>query len=118
MMTMLVRGRLWRCLPDTSSYSASFCHNDDCMKDEKKEQDARAKFYTSQSVARYINVNGVPKSKHAFRDMVEAGTSEKLDGERGQALIASLGEVVFFTHPQQINVMDKSNLKIIASITR
>ncbi len=88
------------------------------MTGEKKEQDIRAKFYTSQSVARYLNVNGVPKSKHAFRDMVAAGTSEKLDGEKGLELIASLGHVVFFKHPQQINVMDKSNLKIIASIAR
>ena len=88
------------------------------MTNEKKDQDVRAEFYTSQPVARYINVNGVPKSKHAFRDMVAAGTSEKLDGKKGLELIAALGQVVFFKHPQQINVMDKSNLKIIASITR
>ncbi len=88
------------------------------MTGEKKDQEIRAKFYTSQSVARYINVNGVPKSKKAFKDMVEAGSPEKLDDKKGLELIASLGEVVFFKHPQQINVMDKSNLKIIASITR
>lgn len=88
------------------------------MTNEKKEQDTGARFYTSQSVARYIRANGVPKSKHAFRDMVASGTPEKLDGEKGQELIARLGHVVFAKHPQQINVMDESNGKWIAAITR
>ncbi len=88
------------------------------MTDDKKEQSIRAKFYTSQSVARYIRGNGVPKSKHAFRDMVASGASEKLDSEKGLELIACLGRVVFAKHSQQINVMDKSNGKWIASITR
>ena len=88
------------------------------MTNEKEKQDMRAKFYTSQSVLRYINANGVPKSKHAFRDMVASGTSEKLDSKKGRELIATLGQVVFFRHPQQINVMDKSNGNMIASITR
>ncbi len=88
------------------------------MTNEKKEQDIRAEFYTSQSVVRYIQTKGVPKSKHAFRDMVASGTSEELDTANGQELIACLGRVVFAKHPQQINVMDKSNGKIIASITR
>ncbi len=88
------------------------------MTNEKKEQDIRARFFTSQSVARYIRANGVPKSRHAFRDMVASGTSEKLESEKGLELIACLGHVVFAKHPQQINVMDKSNGKWIASITR
>ncbi len=49
----------------------------------KKEQDIRAEFYTSQSVVRYIQTKGVPKSEHAFIDMVASGTSEELDTANG-----------------------------------
>ena len=78
----------------------------------------RAKFYTSQTLAKFITHRGIPKSKRAFRDMVASGVSEGLDGEEGPKLIACLSQVTFFVHPQQINVMDKSNGRIIASITR
>ena len=88
------------------------------MTNEKKEQDIRAKFYTSLSLAKYLNLSEVPKSRHAFRDMVASGSSEELDNEKGRELIACLGRVVFLKHPRQINIMDKSNGKIIASITR
>jgi hypothetical protein len=88
------------------------------MTSEKKGQDIRVEFYTSQAVVKYITTNGIPKSKSAFRDMVTSGTSEKLDTKEGMELMACLGRVVFFKHPQQINVMDKSNLKMIASIPR
>ncbi len=86
------------------------------MTSEKQDQDIRTKFYTSQSLAKYITRNGVPRSKHAFRDMVASGGSEELDGEKGLKLIACLGQVTFFKHPQQINIMDKSNGKMIVSI--
>ena len=82
------------------------------------DQVTRAEFYSSRPVAKYIMVNGRPRSKHAFRDMVAAGSSEDLDSEVGLALIACLGQVAFFAHPQQINIMDKTNGKIIASLTR
>jgi hypothetical protein len=88
------------------------------MASEKKSREIRVQFYTSQSVIRYITTNGIPKSKRAFREMVTSGASEKLDSEKGRELIDCLGRVVFFKHPQQINVMDKSNLKMIASIPR
>jgi len=82
------------------------------------DQVTRAEFYSSRPVAKYIMVNGRPRSNHAFRDMVAAGSSEDLDSEKGLALIACLGQVAFFAHPQQINIMDKTNGKIIASLTR
>jgi hypothetical protein len=88
------------------------------MRNQKEQEETRAKFYNSQSVAKYIYANGIPKTKHTFKDMVASGSSEKLDSVKGLELIACLRQVVFFMHPQQINVMDKSNGKTIASITR
>ena len=88
----------------------------DSMANEKEEQDTRSDFYSSQSVAKYIKAVGIPKTRGTFRDMVASGSSEDLDSKTGLELIACLGKVTFMTHPQQINVMDKSNGKIIASI--
>lgn len=89
------------------------------MENQKKAQDIRVKFYNSQSVARYLQANGLPMSKHAFKDMVASDISEKkFDTEKGKELIDVLAYVVFTKHPQQINVMDKSNGKTIASIRR
>jgi len=84
----------------------------------EKDQVTRAEFYSSRPVAKYILVNGRPRTTHAFRDMVASGSSEDLTSEKGLALIACLGQVAFFAHPQQINIMDKSNGKIIASLKR
>jgi hypothetical protein len=88
----------------------------DAMTNEKEEQDTRSKFYNTQSVAKYIKTAGIPKTRGAFRDMVASGSSEDLDSKTGLELIACLGKVVFMKHPQQINIMDKSNGKIIVSI--
>lgn len=86
------------------------------MTNEKEEQDTRSEFYNNPSVAKYIKTVGVPKTRRAFRDMVASGSSEDLNGDRGLELMACLGKVVFMRHPQQINIMDKSNGKIIATI--
>lgn len=88
------------------------------MEKDKEDQDIRAKFYTNPLVARYIRAHGVPKSKHAFKDMVASGNPGKLDSGKGLELLDCLRYVVFSTHPQQINVMDKSNGKTIASLRR
>jgi hypothetical protein len=86
------------------------------MTNEKEEQDTRSKFYNSQQVIKYIKTAGTPKTRRAFRDMIASGSSEDLDSEKGLELIACLGKVVFMKHSQQINIMDKSNCKIIVSI--
>ena len=86
------------------------------MENEKADQDTRSKFYNSQSVVKHIKTHGVPKSRGAWRDMVASGSSEDLNSEKGLKLMACLGMVVFMKHPQQINIMDKSNGKIIATI--
>ena len=82
------------------------------------QRDIRAKFYNSPSVMRHISANGAPRSMHAFMDMVALGTSENLDSVESIELISCLGNVVFTKHPQQINVMDKSNGRTITSIRR
>jgi len=86
------------------------------MSDEKKGQDARLKFYTSSATIRYIKTVGVPKRTGEFRAMVAAGSNVKLDSKEGADLIVTLGRVVFARHPQQINITDNTNGKMIASI--
>ena len=86
------------------------------MTSETEDQTTRAKFYGSGLLASYVKAKGVPKSKRAFGEMVSSNTSEDLEGEKGVKLTAILNEVVFFKHPQQVNIMDKSNGKLIAQI--
>ncbi len=92
------------------------CPTKDSMTNEEEEQEARSKFYGSQAVAKYIKAVGIPKTRGTFRDMVASGSSEDLDSKKGLELIACLGKVTFMKHPQQTNILDKSNGKIIASI--
>jgi hypothetical protein len=86
------------------------------MSEEKKGQDARLKFYSSAGAIRYLKSVGVPKRTGQFRDMVASGSDVKPDSKEGTELIATLGRVVFAKHPQQINITDNTNGKIIASI--
>lgn len=86
------------------------------MADEKKGQEARLKFYTSAPVIGYIKGVGIPKRTGEFRNMVAAGSTVKLDSKEGTELIQTLGRVVFARHPQQINVTDDTNGKMIVSI--
>jgi hypothetical protein len=84
----------------------------------QKDQDERVEFYSSRAVANHILLNGVPRSGHAFRAMVASGSALDLTSEKGLRLIANLGAVSFLNHPQQINILDKSNGKIIVSIIK
>lgn len=86
------------------------------MTNEKEEQDTRSKFYNSQSVVKYIKTAGAPKTRGAWKAMIASGSSEDLDSEKGLELMACLSKVVFMKHPQQTNIMDRSNGEIIASI--
>lgn len=82
----------------------------------QRQQDIRARFYNSPAVIKYIQRSGIPKRTQEFRRMVSAGSTEALESEKGMDLIACLGDVVFRRHPEQINIMDKSNGKTIISI--
>ena len=86
------------------------------MGDEKKGQDARVKFYNSSPVIRYIKTVGIPKRTGEFRNMVAAGSNVKLESKEGSDLIETLGRVVFAKHPQQINITDDTNGKMIVSV--
>ena len=86
------------------------------MGDEKKGQDARMKFYNSAETIRHIKNVGIPKRTGEFRAMVAAGSKVKPESKEGSELIETLGAVVFAKHPQQINITDDTNGKIIVSI--
>ena len=88
------------------------------MSKESKDQETRAKFYGTKSLAKYIKAYGAPRSRDAWTAMVASTSSEDLDSEKGVELIACLKQVTFFTHPQQVNIMDKRNGKMIVSIPR
>jgi hypothetical protein len=88
------------------------------MPSEIRNEETRAAFYGSASLAKYIKIHGVPKTTQAFRDMVSSSSSVDLAGKKGLELISCLGQVTFFTHPQQVNIMDKRTCKFIALIAR
>jgi hypothetical protein len=88
------------------------------MSSKAQECERRAEFYTSKEVARYLSKNGVPKSRRASKALFAVGTTGSPDGEVSQELMDCLTFVHFEVHPQQINVRDKANRKIIASIRR
>jgi len=83
-----------------------------------KETDivARAEFYKRPDVARALSKHGVPKDKKSLLALISMGTTDK--STINQDLVDSLGFVVFAVHPQQINVRDKQNGRIIAVISR
>jgi hypothetical protein len=77
----------------------------------------RKQFYTNPDVARHISRDGIPKTKEAMNTLISAGgmgLGTKVDLD----LFNCLSFVVFAVHPQQINIRDKSNGKIITTITR
>ncbi|MGI0079959.1 MAG: hypothetical protein ACRECH_10075 [Nitrososphaerales archaeon] len=78
----------------------------------------RTKFYNAPDVARALSKYGVPKSKKAMSVMISEGSASEPDSVVTQELIDCLGFVVFAVHPQQINIRDKANGKIIAVISR
>jgi hypothetical protein len=86
------------------------------MSEEKKAQDARAKFYSTDSVIRHIKAVGIPKRTGEFKEMVAAGTQVKLESKEGKDLLVNLRRVSFAKHPQQINISDDVSGKILASI--
>ena len=78
----------------------------------------RAQFYKETAVVRIISKNGVPKSRKEVEIMVSEGSAAKSGAGLNQELIDTINYVVFAVHPQQINVRDKANGKIIAVIPR
>ena len=88
------------------------------MSAQAKDQETRAEFYTSKSLAKYIKAYGAPRSRDAWRVMASTSSSVDPNSKEGVEFIACLKQVTFFTHPQQINIMDKGSGKFIVSIPR
>jgi hypothetical protein len=66
--------------------------------------------------AKHLSTNGVPRNKQALRALVETGSAEGVLVD--QKRIDLIGFVTLEVHPQQINVRDKANHMIIATINR
>jgi hypothetical protein len=86
------------------------------MSSEKSRQQTREEFYCASPVKRHIRAMGIPTTVGSFRDMVASGSSVNLESPEGLTLIETLSQVTFSGHPQQVNVMDKTSGKTIASI--
>jgi hypothetical protein len=84
---------------------------------EQADIKRRASFYNKRAVAKLISVIGIPRNKQAMLKLLS------LDNADGSAIVTQesydcLTNVNFAVHPQQINVRDKVNGEIIASIVR
>jgi hypothetical protein len=80
---------------------------------EIEEIARRKEFYNRPAVAKFLSKRGVPKSKKAMIELFSTGDS-KVDQES----IDCLKQVAFVVHPQQINIRDLTNMKMIVSIRR
>jgi hypothetical protein len=86
------------------------------LNNDKSEQQTRKEFYCNSLVKQHLKTAGVPTTVGLFRDMVASGSGVNLDSSEGSNLIGILSGITFLKHPQQINVMDKSNGLMIVSI--
>lgn len=84
------------------------------------EQDVKTRtdFYNKPEVAKFLNKEGIPRTKRAMSAMMIAGGLTRDDAQVGSISFNCLNFIVFAVHPQQINLRDKANGKIIAIIHR
>ena len=86
------------------------------MHSDKELQDIlrRNNFYKKKEVAKFLMTHGVPRTKGAMLKLLE------FDDAPGNAVesLNCLRNVTFMVHPQQINIWDKSNGRMIISIPR
>lgn len=75
----------------------------------------RQEFYTSETVDNFIKKHGAPKTRIAFKDLISLANG-KSDPEKD--LVEMMSHVYFQTHPQQVNIRDKANGKLIVSIRK
>ena len=79
----------------------------------QEEMERRFRFYRSEEVKKYLKKNGVPKSRRSMKDLISVGYPDP-DAETAE----SVGYVHFQVHPQQINIRDRTNEKLIISIEK
>ena len=73
----------------------------------------RSKFYRSDAARKHLKKYGVPKTGRATKDLIAT-----MFPDADQDTVESVGYVHFQVHPQQINIMDKANGKLIVSIEK
>lgn len=78
-----------------------------------EEVERRSAFYKSEEAKKFLKKNGIPKSKTSKRALVMAGYPEA-DPE----LVESLSYVHYEMHPQQINIREKKDQKLIISLEK
>ena len=81
--------------------------------ESQEEIERRFRFYRSEEVKKYLKKNGVPKSRRAMKALISASYPDA-----GPEVVESLGHVHFDVHPQQINIRDKTDEKLIISIEK
>jgi len=79
----------------------------------QEEIERRFRFYRSEEVKKYLKKNGVPKSRRAMKDFIAASYPDA-----NPEIIESLSHVRFDVHPQQINIRDKTDEKLIIAIEK
>jgi len=88
------------------------------MSTREENIERRTKFYNNPDVAKFLSKEGVPKSKKAMSALMIAGGSSASESIADSLSFNCLNYVIFAIHPQQINIRDKANGMIIATIRR
>ncbi len=84
----------------------------------QEDTERRIKFYNGKEVAKLLSKSGAPRTKGTMMAFIAAGMTGNADAETTQESFNCFSHVSFEVHPQQINVRDKANGKIIAVIPR
>jgi hypothetical protein len=89
------------------------------MYSEKELKDIlrRSNFYKKQEVAKFLLTHGVPRNKGAMLKLLSFDDDEEGPRDATESSDCLRG-VTFAVHPQQINIWDKSNGRMIISIPR
>jgi len=81
--------------------------------DSLDEVNRRAGFYNTPEAAKYLKKHGVPKSNREMKALIAT-----LYPDASPDVVESIGYVYFRVHPQQINIVDKANQKLIVLIEK
>lgn len=73
----------------------------------------RFRFYTSEEVKKYLKKHGIPKSRREMKALVEV-----VYPNSENETVESIGHMHFDVHPQQINIRDRMNEKLIISLEK
>jgi hypothetical protein len=82
---------------------------------ELQDMKRRNAFYNTRAVAKFLLAAGIPKTHKA---MMALTSLENPEARAVQVPDDCLTKVIFELHPQQVNIRDKINGNIIASIAR